>query len=77
MAVKIDLERTYSANEIVKLGLVPKWRNNFTAIRSCYEDKLLPKSKRLIDADIVGEGVKKRFYIKGKNLAKYVAAQKN
>lgn len=73
--MSIQKDKVYSVNEVVKSGLIPKWRNNITAVKACYEDLVKPKKDRLLDAEIRGEGTKKRIYIKGANLAKYAAAQ--
>ena len=71
---RIQPEKTYSLTEIAREGLVPFIKSYHTLYKKVLEDKTLPRTKRLIDATILGEGTGRSIHISGERLQAYLKA---
>lgn len=71
---RVQPDRTYSLTEIAREGLVPFIKSYHTLYKKVLEDKTLPKTKRLIDATILGEGKGRSIHISGERLRAYLKA---
>lgn len=68
----INPERLYSLNETVRKRLIPWVKSYQTLNKEVLRDQALPKTRRIIDAQIIGEGNSRTIRIMGKNWIKYI-----
>lgn len=74
--MKVDIEKTYSVLELVKLRAIPDIKDYRSVMKRVLEDAAKGRNS-LLKPMILGEGRNRRVYIKGENLAKYLEAIKN
>lgn len=74
--IKIDLEKTYSVLDLVKLKVIPGIKDYRAYMKRVLEDAALGR-KSILKPIILGEGKSRRVYIKGKNLEAYLKTLTN
>lgn len=72
--IQIDPNKMYSLTEICKMQVVPGIKSYPTLRNKVLEDKILPVSKRVINAIEAGEGRAKKYFIIGGNLISFIEA---
>lgn len=70
-------DKTYSLSEIVRKGLIPFIKSYHTAYKVVLEDLAKPKKDQLLRAQVIGEGRARTIRIEGKNLERYLEANKD
>lgn len=65
----VDTNKTYSLNNLRKLKAFPNIGDSFTAYR--YLVMRDREGKNILQANIMGEGMSTRIYIKGSNVIRY------
>lgn len=65
----VDKYKTYSLNSLMRLKAFPNIGDSFSAYRyAVMRDR---DGKNILQANIMGEGMSTRIYIKGSNIVKY------
>ena len=73
----IELNKTYSLNEIVRKKLIPFIKSYQTAKTAVLEDAAKPKKDQLLKAQIIGEGRARTIRIKGADLQSFIEAKQH
>lgn len=73
---EINPKKDYNLTEIVDKELMGKGKSYFVCKNIITDERWLPEYKRVLNANKLGEGKGASYFIKGRNLIKYLEQNK-
>lgn len=73
--LQIEPNETYNITQISRLKL-PGMKTYSTLLIKVFEDSMLPASQRVLNATKVGDGKGRKYFVLGRNLLKFIEAQR-